>query len=92
MANIGLVYPVAAPLTESPSGVPSYAGGFVVGKAISTSMSIDFSENTLFADNAVAERVKEFKSGKLSLNTDDLSHEVQGKLLNRTTSSAGGGS
>ena len=92
MANIGLVYPVAALLTESPSGVPSYADGFVVGKAVSASMSIDFIEATLYADNTVAERVKEFKQGKLTFNSDDLTHEVQSKLLKRTLSNSGSGS
>ena len=91
MANIGLVYPVAALLTEGSSG-PSYNGGFVVGKAVSASMSIDFVEATLYADNTVAERVKEFKSGKLTFNSDDLTHEVQSKLLKRTLSSTGSSS
>ena len=91
MANIGLRYPIAAPLQESPDGKPSYSGGFVLGRAISTSMSIDFSEATLYADNVVAERVKEFKSGKITLNIDDLEHEVQAKLFGRSISSEGDG-
>jgi len=86
MANIGLLYPVAAILNET-GGTIAYAGGFSVGKAISASMSVEFSEAILYADNSVAERVKEFKSGTLSLNTDDLTHEVQAKLLGRTLSS-----
>ena len=85
MSSIGLKYPVAATLNES-GGSVAYTEGFSVGKAISASMSVEFSEAILYADNAIAERVKEFKSGTLSLNTDDLAHGVQARLLGRTLS------
>jgi phi13 family phage major tail protein len=56
----------------------------ILGKAISASVSIEINESFLYADDGIAESVKEFKSGKLSLNTDDLLYEVQGMLLGHT--------
>jgi phi13 family phage major tail protein len=83
MAKIGLKHVVGGVLNDSGS-TPTYTGGRVLGKAISASLSFEFNEATLFADDAVAEKVREFKSGKLTLGTDDLTYEVQGMLLGHT--------
>lgn len=83
MAKTGMKHVVGAVLNES-TAVPSYTNGMVLGKAISASVSIEVSEAILYADDSIAESVKEFKSGKISLNTDDLTYAVQGMLLGHT--------
>jgi phi13 family phage major tail protein len=83
MARTGLKHVVGAALNET-STTPSYTSGIIIGKAISANISVEISEATLFADDSVAESVKEFKSGKLSLNVDDLTYDVQGLLLGHT--------
>ncbi|GHU48363.1 hypothetical protein FACS1894120_6780 [Clostridia bacterium] len=72
MAKIGLKHVVAAPVTAETATATTYGAGMIVGKAISASMSVEVNEATLYADNMVAETIKEFKSGKLTLETDDL--------------------
>jgi phi13 family phage major tail protein len=71
---------VGAKLNASASP-PTYTNGIVVGKAITANVSVEVNEAILYADDAVAESVKAFKSGKITLNTDDLTYEVQGMLL-----------
>ena len=83
MARIGLRHFVGAVLDEL-GNTPEYNDGMVIGKAISASVSIEINESILYADDGVAESIKEFKSGKISLNTDDLTYAVQGMLLGHT--------
>lgn len=83
MAKTGLKHIVGAKLNASASP-PTYTNGIVVGKAITANVSVEVNEAILYADDAVAESVKAFKSGKITLNTDDLTYEVQGMLLGHT--------
>jgi phi13 family phage major tail protein len=83
MAKVGLKHIIGAELDES-GATPSYSNGTVIGKAISANVSVEINEALLYADDSVAESIKEFKSGKISLNTDDLSYAVQGLLLGHT--------
>lgn len=76
MAKIGLKYPVAAPYTAG-----AHTTGKVIGKAISASASINVAEGTLYADDGLAESVKEFTSGSLSLGIDELEDDIAVMLL-----------
>jgi phi13 family phage major tail protein len=80
MAKIGLKYVVAAPITENGTTV-SYTDGIVIGKAISAGLSINIASAELYADDGIAESIKEFSSGTLTLNTDDLDYAAQALLL-----------
>ena len=64
MAKIGLKHIVAARLNES-GATPTYTDGLIVGKAITANVSTEINEATLYADDAVAESVKAFKSGTI---------------------------
>jgi len=86
MARVGLRHIVAAVLDES-GLTPAYDNGMVIGKAISASVSIEINETILYADDAVAESIKEFKSGKITLDVDDLTYAVQGMLLGHAVTS-----
>ena len=83
MAKTGLKHIVAAKLDDS-GAAPAYTEGLIVGKAISANISVEVNDVILYADDSVAESVKEFKSGKVTLNTDDLIYSVQGMLLGHT--------
>jgi len=83
MAQIGLEYLICAPLTETQSTV-EYQNGMVMSYAIKADISIEINEGTLYGDNRIIENVKEFKSGKVSLNGDHLSYEVLSLILGHT--------
>jgi len=49
--------------------------------AIKTDLSIDINEAQLYGDDRIVESVKEFKSGKLTLNGDHLEYDVLALIL-----------
>lgn len=81
MAKIGLSKPYYAIYSNSGNTV-TYSNGGSMGKAIDVDVSIDTADdNNLYADNSVAETDRTFGSGTVSLNTDDLSHDVSKAIL-----------
>lgn len=80
MAQIGLKYLICAPITETPTAV-TYADGLVMSYAIKTDLSIEINEAQLYGDDRIVESIKEFKSGKVTLNGDHLSYEVLSLIL-----------
>jgi len=80
MATTGLEYIVCAPYLEN-NGVATYGQGKIVTRAIKADLSIDLNDATLYADNKIAESVKEFKAGKLSLNGADLEYDTRVMLF-----------
>jgi phi13 family phage major tail protein len=83
MARIGLKYPVYAIYTEA-NGDFTLSAGAVAGKAIKVDVSINIAESVLYADDGVAESVKEFTDGTLTFNADELSNVVKKAWLGRT--------
>ena len=72
MATIGLDKLYYAKITEDENGDETYATPKLLAKAISADLSVELNEATLYADDGVAELVKEFKGGTLSLGIDDI--------------------
>ena len=72
MATIGLDRLFYAPIIEANDGSETYGTPVSLAKAISAELSVEVNEATLYADDGVAEAVKEFKSGKLTLGIDDI--------------------
>jgi len=75
MATIGLdklYYAKINEDSEDSSGNESYATPVALAKVIKADLSVELAEATLYADDAAAEVVKEFKQGKLSLGVDDI--------------------
>ena len=72
MATIGLDRLFYAPITEASDGSETYGIPASLAKAISAELSVEVNEATLYADDGVAEAVKEFKSGTLTLGIDDI--------------------
>ena len=81
MAKTGLKYPVAAPYAAG-----SHTAGKVIGKAISASASINVAEGSLYADDGLAESVKEFTSGTITVGIDEMDDEIAVMLLGHTMS------
>ena len=81
MATIGLDKLFVAPITEASNGNETYGTPVQLAKAISAELSVELNEAILYADDGQAESVKEFKSGTLSLNIDDLGHANAALLL-----------
>lgn len=82
MAQIGLRYPVYAPLTEDETaGTYEYDVGKVAAKAIRVDISLNIADSPLYADDGIAERVREFIDGTMTFTPDDLSNEVRADWL-----------
>lgn len=86
MATIGFDKLYYAPITEdTETGDETYGTPVMLAKAISAELSIELAEATLWADDGIAEIVKEFKSGKLTLSVDDIGKSVAAKLTGAVT-------
>ena len=79
MATIGLDKLYYATITEATAastgveiGDETYGTPAVLAKAISAELSVELAEATLYADDGASEVVKEFKSGTITLNVDDI--------------------
>lgn len=75
MAFIGLAKPYIAKLENEET--KTYSGGFKCGKAMAVNITPNYNEGKLFADNQLAENVKEFKDGTITLGTDRLPREAE---------------
>lgn len=85
MATIGLTDLYYATITEdSTTGEETYGTPVKLAKAISAELSVEYAEGTLYADDALSESVKEFKSGTLTLGIDELSATAAIALLGVT--------
>lgn len=71
MATIGLRDLYRAPITNR-DGRETYGTPVIMAKAISVDLSVDVAEAILYADDGADEVEKEFISGKLTLNVNDL--------------------
>ena len=89
MATIGLDQLYYAKITEDESGIESYASPTKLAKAISADLSVEMAEATLYADDGAAEIAKEFKSGTLSLDVDDIGSQVASDLTGSTIDNSG---
>lgn len=81
MATIGLDNLVFAPITSAEDEDEEYGEIVKLAKAINADLSVEMNEATLFADDGVAEDVKEFKQGAISLGIDDIGSENAVKIL-----------
>lgn len=88
MATMGLKYVAwAKQLTDTTTAVPTFDTGFVLGKAVSVNLAITNSEGELYADDMLAEHVKEFSSAALTLEVDNITLANQGTLYGATYAS-----
>lgn len=88
MSTIGLDSLYYATITET-DGEETYGTPEALSKAIKAEMSAEVAEAILYADDAAAEVVKEFKQGKISLNVQELGATKAAALLGSTVDSKG---
>lgn len=69
MANFGLSFPTIAKLNVETG---KYSGAFKCGSAINTSVTPNYNEAALFADNRQKETVSEFKNATVELGVDTV--------------------
>lgn len=84
MATIGLRDLYRAPITTDQDGKETYGSPVKMAKAISAELSVEVAEAILYADDGADEIVKEFVSGELKLNVNDLSPVDLAALLGQT--------
>jgi len=89
VSTIGLDKLYYAKITESEEGEETYGAPTVLAKAIKADLSIELAEAFLYADDGIAEAVKDFKSGKLTLGVDDIGITVAADLTGATTDENG---
>lgn len=70
MAFVGLANPYIAKLVDEEK--KKYSGCFACGEAISVSVTPNYNEAKLYANNRLSDMAKEFKDGSISLGTDHL--------------------
>lgn len=81
MAAIGLKYFAWAKMaTEPADAIPTYDPGVVLGKAVSTNLTVTNAEGELYADDMLAEYVSEFVSADFSAETDNITLDKQANL------------
>lgn len=85
MAKMGLKYVAWARMANEPAGaVPTYNHGKVLGKAVSSNLAITNAEGELFADDMLAEYVKEFSSATFTMEVDNIELPNQAELYGAT--------
>ena len=89
MATIGLDMLYFAKITEDDDGNETYGTPEKLAKAISADLSVELVEAILYADDGIAEIVKEFGNGTLSLGIDDIGSAVASTLTGATIDSNG---
>ena len=81
MATVGLRDLFRAPITLDQDGFEEYGVPVRMAKAISADLSVEVAEAILYADDSIDEIQKEFVSGELKLNVNDLPPEEVSVLL-----------
>jgi phi13 family phage major tail protein len=89
MATIGLRDLFFAPITANEQGAETYGTPVRLAKAISVDLSVEVAEAVLYADDGIDEVVKEFTSGELKLNVNDLTQPHTALLLGQTQDADG---
>lgn len=84
MATIGLRDLYRAPITVDTDGKETYGTPVRMAKAISAELSVEVAEAVLYADDGEDEVVKEFVSGEITLNVNDLLPADLAALLGQT--------
>lgn len=81
MAQIGLKYMAWAEMLDEPiDAVPTYHPGIVLGRMVSTNLSITNAEGEMYADDQLAEYISEFSSAQWEAQVDNIELYNQAKV------------
>lgn len=86
MANFGLSRPWIAELDEETG---KYKNAFKCSKAINTSVTPNFNEGKLYADDQLVENVREFKEANVSLGVDQMPVQASMVMFGHEISESG---
>jgi phi13 family phage major tail protein len=86
---VGLDQLYYAKITEDAQGIETYATPVSLAKAIKADLSIELAEAVLYADDGAAYTIKDFKSGKLTLEVDDIGVTAAADLTGAAVDSNG---
>lgn len=89
MATIGLDKLFYAPITEDENEEETYGTPVQLAKAISVELSVELAEAVLYADDGIAQIIKEFNSGTLTLGVDDIGLSAASELTGAEIDSNG---
>lgn len=81
MAEIGMQYPVWAPLTSEEGNTLTYGTGMVMGRAVSANLSWQKEDNELYGDDIVAETDNSITGYTLDVTTTELEEAVEAAIL-----------
>ena len=85
MAAIGLKYFAYAPLTEDDTaGTYTYGTGKKGRKMVNANISLNIADSKFYADDTIAESVKEFIDGTISIGQDELTETMRTDMLGNT--------
>lgn len=77
MAGFGAKYPRFSKIKEEPTdALPVYEGAVSLGRLVKADLSVTLASGELCADDELAEKVSEFASGSLAMETDDIEDEA----------------
>lgn len=88
MATIGMDKLYYATITDGTGG-ETYGTPALIGKAMSADLSVNYAEAELYGDDILAESVREFQSGTLTLGTTNLDSGVVAALTGARVDSKG---
>ena len=87
--NVGMVYPVCAPISAyTPGTAPTYSTGSVVAEARSASVSWDREEGEFYGDNMLLDTANGVLGYTIEFEPTGLSDDIRQKLLGETKSSS----
>ena len=87
-ANVGMVYPVAAPVSAYTPGTSiAYSGGFVVAEAVSANVSWNRADGHFYGDDVELDTDNGVLGYTISFEPTGLSATSRQKLLGETVSS-----
>jgi phi13 family phage major tail protein len=86
MANFGLSKPWMSKYNPAAN---TYSDAFKCGKAINTSVTPNYNEAPMYADNQQTENVTEFKNASVTIGTDRLPKEAASVAFGHTVSASG---
>jgi phi13 family phage major tail protein len=89
LATVGLDQLYYAKITEDAQSIETYAAPVSLAKAIKADLSIELAEAVLYADDGAAYTIKDFKSGKLTLEVDDIGVTAAADLTGAAVDSNG---
>lgn len=82
MAQVGMKYPVYAPIADYTPGQPiQYGQGIVLGEAIRAEVNLERADARLYGDNALQDRDNSITGGSETLNVTRLSLEKKATVL-----------